>query len=152
MNLDEIKKLVRLVEKSDISEIEIEEDGKKIKITKPSELQPIPQVSYSPPPVPAIATPSPAPSPTVETPAESNKYRAVKSPIVGTFYRAPGEDSPPFVREGDMVEKGQTVCIIEAMKLMNEIESDVKGKIISILIDNASPVEYGEVLFRIEPV
>ncbi|NPA12631.1 MAG: acetyl-CoA carboxylase biotin carboxyl carrier protein [Aquificae bacterium] len=83
---------------------------------------------------------------------ESNKYHVIKSPLVGTFYRAPSPGAPPFVEEGDTVSKGQVLCIIEALKVMNEIESDVNGRIVKILVENGQPVEYGQELFYIEPL
>ncbi|WP_457641223.1 acetyl-CoA carboxylase biotin carboxyl carrier protein [Persephonella sp.] len=88
----------------------------------------------------------------VETKQEVQKYHVIKSPLVGTFYRAPSPGAPPFVEEGDMVSKGQVLCIIEALKVMNEIESDVNGKVVKILVENGQPVEYGQELFYIEPV
>ena len=84
--------------------------------------------------------------------AESQKYHVIKSPLVGTFYRAPSPGAPPFVEEGDMVSKGQVLCIIEALKVMNEIESDINGRVVKILVENGQPVEYGQELFYIEPV
>ncbi|SNZ03062.1 acetyl-CoA carboxylase biotin carboxyl carrier protein [Persephonella hydrogeniphila] len=83
---------------------------------------------------------------------ESQKYHVIKSPLVGTFYRAPSPGAPPFVEEGDTVSKGQVLCIIEALKVMNEIESDINGKVVKILVENGQPVEYGQELFYIEPI
>jgi acetyl-CoA carboxylase biotin carboxyl carrier protein len=88
----------------------------------------------------------------VEKKDESKKYHVIKSPLVGTFYRAPSPGAPPFVEEGDIVSKGQVLCIIEALKVMNEIESDVDGKVVKILVENGEPVEYGQELFYIEPL
>ena len=93
----------------------------------------------------AAAAPAPAP-------AVNDKLRAITSPMVGTFYRAPAPDADPFLETGDTVELGQTVCIIEAMKLMNEIESELKGRVVQILVENAQPVEFGQKLFLVEPV
>jgi acetyl-CoA carboxylase biotin carboxyl carrier protein len=84
--------------------------------------------------------------------AEEKKYHVIKSPLVGTFYRAPSPGAPPFVEEGDIVSKGQVLCIIEALKVMNEIESDIDGKVVKILVENGEPVEYGQELFYIEPL
>lgn len=96
--------------------------------------------------------PTPAPTPKPEAPKEdTSRYVEVKAPIVGTFYRAPSPEAEPFVKEGDMVKKGQVLCIIEAMKLMNEIESEVSGVVRKILVSNGEPIEYGQVLFLIEP-
>lgn len=88
----------------------------------------------------------------VEKENKEEKYHVIKSPLVGTFYRAPSPGAPPFVEEGDTVSKGQVLCIIEALKVMNEIESDIDGKIIKILVENGQPVEYGQELFYIEPI
>lgn len=143
MELDEIKKLIRLVEKSRINELEVVEGSKKIKISKGGPVALPPPVGANPPASPQQAKPKP--------PVQKNdKYHSIKSPIVGTFYRSPGEDGAPFAREGETVGKGQTLCIVEAMKLMNEIESDVKGRIVQILPENGAPVEYGELLFKID--
>ncbi len=87
----------------------------------------------------------------IELEASGKKYHVIKSPLVGTFYRAPSPGAPPFVEEGDIVSKGQVLCIIEALKVMNEIESDVNGKVVKILVENGQPVEYGQELFYIEP-
>lgn len=84
--------------------------------------------------------------------AESSNLVAIRAPLVGTFYRAPSPDAPPYVKEGDIIEKGQVVCIIEAMKIMNEIESDVRGRVVKVLVENGKPVEYGQPLFLIEPM
>jgi len=156
MDLDELKKLIRLFEKSSISEIEIEEDNKKVKLSKFSGSVPSP-VEYA---IPAVSAPSQA-APAASTPAQGKapageeddgNYHSVKSPMVGTFYRSPSEDAEPFVKVGDMVSKGQTLCILEAMKLMNEIESDQKGKIVEIVLENGAVAEYGQALFKIEPM
>ena len=153
MNLDEIKKLLKLVEKSDIEELEIEEEGKRIKVTKGSGVvvaapaQQVVQLPATPAPAPAQAV---APAQPAAEEDDGNPH-AVKSPMVGTFYSAASPDSPPYVAVGDVVKKGQTLCIIEAMKLMNEIEADVSGKVVSICVENAEPVEYGAALFKIDP-
>ena len=144
MDLDELKKLIRLFEKSNISEIEIEEDNKKVKLSKFSGAVPSVPVSAAP------AAAAPAPSAPAAEEEDNGKYHTIKSPMVGTFYRSPSEDAEPFVKEGDIVNKGQTLCVLEAMKLMNEIESDTKGKIVQIVLENGSVAEYGQVLFKIE--
>jgi acetyl-CoA carboxylase biotin carboxyl carrier protein len=158
MDLNYIKKLVKLVAESGVDEIEIDEEGKKIRIAKH-------QVQTAPVPLrsPAIdlSVPSgtanepvgvvPAPPPAAPAAESSRKYHEVKSPIVGTFYRAPAPDASPFVQLGSVVEIGSVLCIVEAMKLMNEIESDVSGKIAKILAENGQPVEYDQVLFLVEP-
>jgi len=103
-------------------------------------------------PVPQTATPAaPADNKSAETPAASSNQVVIKSPMIGTFYRNPSPDKPPFINVGDKVTAGQTVCIIEAMKLFNEIESDVTGTVVKVLVDDASPVEYDQPLFIIEP-
>ncbi len=154
MDLDILKKLIKLVEKSRVNEIEIEEEGKRIRISKGTQAPA--------PPVPAnIPVPSSIPTPDTSTEAkksatqpaaDDSNLHFLKSELVGTFYRAPAEDAEPFVKEGDAIRKGQTLCVIEAMKIMNEIESDVNGRIIEITVENGTPVEYGEVLFKIEPL
>jgi len=155
MKLEEIKKLIKLVEKSKISKLEIEENDRKISITKSEGGAAIaPPMPFAPPapptapPAPVAEEAKPAKAPKEE---DAKQYHEVKSPMVGTFYQAPAEDAEPFVKVGDNVEKGQTLCIIEAMKLMNEIESDVQGEVIEILPENGVPIEYGEVLVKIDP-
>lgn len=148
MDLNEIKKLVRLVESSDIEELEIEEEEFLIRITKRSapvagSVQPV-QHSLIPQPV-AAATFPPDPA---SLPQASGAE--ITSPMVGTFYRSPSPDAPPFVKEGDTISTGQVLCIVEAMKLMNEIEAETSGKIVKILVENGQPVEFGQPMFIIE--
>lgn len=155
MDIALIKKIVRLVEESNISGLEIEENETKIKVTK-NLTAPV-QVA-APIVAPGLHIPAhteapvkpvdAAPAAVPEVPAAN--VHEVHSPIVGTFYRSPTPDADPFVRVGDMVTAGQVLCIIEAMKLMNEIESDISGKIVKILVDNGKPVEYNQPLFVIE--
>jgi len=161
MDLKEIKQLIKMVESSNINEIEIEEEGKKLRITKSFSSNGNVQILQAPPqqlamPQPAAA-PAPAPLPAAEVSAESAAPAAkkdniveVRSPMVGTFYRAPAPDADPYVEIGQTVAVGQTLCIVEAMKLMNEIESEVAGKVVDIMVENAQPVEYNQVLFLIE--
>ena len=162
MDLKEIRQLVKLVENAGIGELEIEEDGKKIKITKNSK-HTSEQVVMSNPQMLSYQQPATSPAShsdianigsATETVSsveeESAKYYEVHSPMVGTFYRAPSPDSDPYVEVGQQIGTGQTLCIIEAMKLMNELESDYSGKIAKILVENAQPVEYNQVLFLIE--
>ncbi|MBI5179403.1 MAG: acetyl-CoA carboxylase biotin carboxyl carrier protein [Nitrospinae bacterium] len=155
MDIEELKKLIKLVEKSEIREIELEEDGKKIRISKGeggSISIPMP-MHYAPAPQPHHVIPPAQIQSAVEAAvAEDDKSHHVKSPMVGTFYRASAEGAEPYAKEGDVVSKGQTLCIIEAMKLMNEIESDISGRVVKIMPENGSPVEYGETLFKIEPM
>ena len=151
MNLKELKELIELMNDNGLAELEIERDGMTIKLKKSSETGNIQSVAYSIPAIPAAAgraaVEAPAAAP---VPAVSN-CKDVKSPMVGTFYRAPSPEAAPFVEIGQTVEVGQVVCIVEAMKLMNEIKSDVRGKVLEICVDNAEPVEFGQVLFRVDP-
>jgi acetyl-CoA carboxylase biotin carboxyl carrier protein len=152
MNLKELKELIDLfTSKNSIEELEIEKSGVRLKM-KRSLGQGSPAVASalalpaSTAPAPAAISPAPAPPP-----AEKEDLFYVKAPIVGTFYRSPNPASPPFVTVGDVVEKGTVLCIVEAMKLMNEIEAEVSGQITAVLIENGQPVEYGEKLFSIRP-
>ena len=177
MDLSQIRELLKIVADSGVAEVEIEEDDfrlvvrrmpAQVSLLSPPAMQvPVPQPMgypppayppqpvYAAPPPPAVpqapaspAAPAPA-TPTEEAPAPINGH-TIKAPIVGTFYSAPSPDSDPFVSVGDRVSVGDTLCIIEAMKLMNEIESEVAGTIKEILIDNSSPVEYDQPLFIVE--
>ncbi len=152
MDINLIKKLIRIVEKSEITEFSITDGETKIKISKNHST--VQSVSTAPQ---QIAQPQPqakAEEPAKEAPAETSggdeKLHEVRSPIVGTFYRAPAPDADPYVQVGDSVQPGTVLCIVEAMKLMNEIESDVSGKIVKILVENATPVEYNQPLFLIK--
>jgi acetyl-CoA carboxylase biotin carboxyl carrier protein len=157
MDIKQIQELVKLINKTSIGEITIEEDGTRITIKQkkdPSQKiysQGAPG-GYS---APAAAAPAPAaPAPVAATPAAAPKADnlvTIKSPMIGTFYRQAGPDKPIFVNVGDEVTPGKTVCIIEAMKLFNEIESEVKGKIVKVLVEDASPVEYDQPLFLVDP-
>ncbi len=153
MDLNLIRKLVRIVDTSGITDLEIEEDGIKIKVAKKnknSQSTVLPQTVIQT--EPAVST---SPSATAEkTPVEiipSENLHEIKSPIVGTFYRAPAPDADAYIQVGDSVSSGTVLCIIEAMKLMNEIECDVSGKVVKILVENGQPVEYNQPLFLIEP-
>jgi len=156
MNYADVRKLVKLVESSNIQELEIEEEGSRIRVSKgygdDVVVQAAPQTiqmaapAAAPAPAPAAA-PSPAEAPVAEA---GKKYHEIKSPMVGTFYGAPAPDADPFAKVGMTVSVGQTLCIVEAMKLMNEIESDAAGKVVSIDIENATPVEFGQVLIKID--
>jgi acetyl-CoA carboxylase biotin carboxyl carrier protein len=150
MDLRKLKKLIDLVQESGIAELEVTEGEERVKIVRSGRGAPEPGpvvASFAPPPSPAAAAASAAPA--AEAPAAPEGH-AVKSPMVGTFYRASAPDAKPFVEVGDTVKAGQTVCIIEAMKLMNEIECDKDGVVKAILAENGQPVEYGEPLFVIE--
>lgn len=146
MDLNEIKELLDILKDTDITELSIEKEGIKIKVRRerlvgPFEIQQTQRLTETP------KTPLP-----VQSEEETKRLITVTAPIVGTFYRSPSPDAPPFVEVGTRVKKGQTLCIIEAMKLMNEIESEVEGIVVRILVENGQPVEYGEPLFLIEPV
>ena len=158
MDIQIIRKLIKIVTESQIAELEIEEESMRVRITRTFE-QDVQALA-----APAVAHVAPAPAaPAAETQQETSpkgtaaesassaKGHEVRSPIVGTFYRASSPDADPYVQVGDIVSAGQTICIIEAMKIMNEIEADASGKITQILVDNAMPVEYNQPLFVIEP-
>ena len=153
MDLRKLKKLIDLVQESGIAEIEITEGEEKVRIVRGGvvveETQPAARPPVSPPAAiaPAVAPVSGA---TAEAPPAAVAGHVVKSPMVGTFYRSPSPDAKPFVQVGDTVKAGQTICIIEAMKLMNEIEADADGVVKAILVENGQPVEYGEALLVIE--
>jgi acetyl-CoA carboxylase biotin carboxyl carrier protein len=156
MDLNLIKKLIKILENSQLTDLEIEEGGTRIKLAKnfPS-VQASPNIVSYVQQQPAIAQQEPV---KVETKAKDSseddlsKLHTIKSPIVGTFYRAPAPDADPYVQIGDTVSIGTVLCIVEAMKLMNEIESDVNGKIVKILVENGKPVEYNQPLFLIQPL
>lgn len=155
MNEDEIRRLVKIVEESGIAGLEVSRWGRKVKISKyPGQAPPapMPQVQI-PAPMPAPVTPLPpaaAPAAAAPTPAASKNLVEIKSPMVGTFYRAPAPDADPYAQVGSAISKGQVLCIIEAMKLMNEIEADFSCRIVEVLVDNGQPVEYNQPLFRVE--
>ena len=154
MNNEEIKDLIKLVSKLGLGKVEIEKDGFKINIKGPNM---VPSGVYMAPPVAAPITnntPSPAPvasEPVVSTPTESSSTITIKSSMIGTFYRSSGPDKAPFVEVGSEIKKGDKICIIEAMKLFNEIEAEISGKIVKVLVDDASPVEFDQPLFVVEP-
>jgi acetyl-CoA carboxylase biotin carboxyl carrier protein len=147
--LDELRQLIRLVQKTGIGELEVSSGGRTVRIAAlPTGVT----ATVAPPAREApVTAPAPAPAPPRETASEESRLPAITSPMVGTFYRAPAPEADPYVEVGSAVDVGQTVCIVEAMKLMNEIESEVKGRIARILVENAQPVEYGQKLFLIEP-
>lgn len=144
MELDELKELLELLKETDITEIQIEKEGMKLKIKREKILSSLE--------IPVRKQTAITEKAVIETEEEAQRLVTVTSPIVGTFYRAPSPDSNPFVEVGSKVTKGQVLCIIEAMKLMNEIESEVDGIVVKILVENGQPVEYGEPLFLIEPI
>ena len=163
MDFKQIQELIKLINKSNIGEVTIEEKG--FRITVKQKEEPVQHVIATAPvqSVPAaqpVAPPAPAPQPAASAQPEKPKaaeaqaadnYVTIKSPMIGTFYRGSAPDKPPFVNVGDDIDHGKVVCIIEAMKLFNEIESEVKGTIIKVLVEDASPVEYDQPLFLVEP-
>ena len=143
MELEDLKELIELLKDTDITELQVEKEGTKVKIKREKIF---------------TSLEMPVHKPTVfqdkivaETEEETRRLATITSPIVGTFYRSPSPEAQPFVEVGTSVNKGQVLCIVEAMKLMNEIESDVDGIVVKILVENGQPVEYGEPLFLIEP-
>ena len=148
MDLRKLKKLIDLVQESGIGEIEITEGEEKVRICRQSAGAPQVLMAATPMQMPMAA--AAAAPPAAEAKPEEPAGHQLKSPMVGTFYRAPSPGAPPFVEVGQSVSKGQTLCIIEAMKLLNEIESDVAGTIKAVLEENGQPVEYGQPLFLIE--
>lgn len=153
MKIEEIRELIKVVTETGVAELEVQRGEDRVRIvraTAPSQQHIV---------VPAVTAPASAEHPSAapaapkepEVPELDPNLVAVKSPIVGTFYEAPAPDAPPFVQVGDRVQVGQVLCIIESMKLMNEIEAEVAGTIVSKLVSNAQPVEYGETLFTIRP-
>lgn len=178
MKLSEIQELIKFVSKSGVSEVEIEDKDFKINIKTPpfkrgkqvhnqqvepqqvvAQMIPAPQMAM-PQQMPAAApqAPAPAPAPVEQSNTaekkeveEEKNYIEIKSPMIGTFYRKPSPDKAEFAKVGDTIKEGDTVCVIEAMKLFNEIESEVSGKIVKVLVDDSTPVEYDQPLFLVEP-
>jgi acetyl-CoA carboxylase biotin carboxyl carrier protein len=153
VDLKYIKELVKLIDNTSVTEIEIEKDETKLRIAKNNEVQIVSQQPVMSTPMPAApipaATEAAAPQ-TTDTPEPAGNYEEIKSPMVGTYYAAPSPDADPFVKVGDSISEGQTLCIIEAMKLMNEIKAEKSGKISKILVSNGDPVEFNQALFHIE--
>jgi len=167
MNFKEISDLIKLINKTNLSEFKLK-DGEfemtirtdeyhKMKaapatqqvISVPAAMPPAYAASAPPAPAPVAETAAPAPAPAEKV--ESNNYIEVKSPIVGTFYRSSSPEKPPYVKVGDTIEVGSVVCIVEAMKLFNEIESEISGKVVKVLLEDSSPVEYDQPLFLVDP-
>jgi acetyl-CoA carboxylase biotin carboxyl carrier protein len=155
IGLAEIRRLIRLVQRTGIGELEISSSGRTVRISASAG-----HAAGGPAPAattlavaggPAVAMATPPAAGTAAAPPTEH-LMSITSPMVGTFYRAPAPDADPYVERGDIIEVGQTVCIVEAMKLMNEIESEVRGRVVRILVDNAHPVEFGQKLFEVEPV
>ncbi len=164
LDLKQIKLIVDLMKRSDLTEFEVEEEGFKIKIKRNSgEIQMVPNPGYSAHPFPSngpfeqpkatVATPSAATlgaAPSAEAPGDETGYTYVKSPMVGTFYRSPSPENPAFVEVNSKVDEKSVVCIIEAMKIMNEIQAEVKGTVVELLVENGQPVEYGQRIFKVK--
>jgi len=163
MEFKQIQELIKAINKSNISELSVEEGDFKITIKQAQTIsetqfvavqapmqQMLPQAAPAPQALPAAAPAAPAAAPT-PSPAANDKLITIKSPMIGTFYRSPSPDKPAFVNVGDDIKQGDVLCIVEAMKLFNEIESEVSGKIVKVLIDDTSPVEYDQPLFLVEP-
>jgi acetyl-CoA carboxylase biotin carboxyl carrier protein len=162
LDISDLKEILRILEEQDITEFELEQDGVKLRVCRASSAAGVVAAAVPSAPAPAPAAGAPAnpaavptppaaaalPAPLAELPANGT---VVKSPIVGTFYRAPDPNSPPFVNEGDRVKVGQVLCIIEAMKLMNEIEAEVAGEVVKIHPENGQAVQYGDPLFTVRP-
>src|SRR5690606_8464245 len=149
LNLEQIKQLIDMLSDTDVVEFELETPEFKVKI-KQGVPQAVPPAQAAPVLAPAQAAPAPNAAPAPAQAPQADNLVQVTAPMVGTFYRAPAPDAEPYVKVGDIVEVGQPLCIIEAMKLMNEIESETRGRIKEILVENAQPVEYGQPLFIIE--
>jgi acetyl-CoA carboxylase biotin carboxyl carrier protein len=156
VDLAEIRRLIQLVKRTQIGELEVSEGGRTVRIST------WPQHGPPAPALPAISVPAanappaslpggPAAAPAGQPATNDDRRVKIVSPMVGTFYRAPAPDAEPYVEVGRHVDVGQTVCIIEAMKLMNEIESEVRGRVAQVLVENGQPVEYGQALFLIDP-
>jgi len=157
MDIKQIQELIKLINKSNIGEVTIEKEDFRITIKQKKDAAPVyaaaPMMQHSLPqsvPLPPAAAATEAPKKPSESPKAEN-YLTIKSPMIGTFYRQAGPGKPVFASVGDSIEKGQVVCIIEAMKLFNEIESEVSGKIVKVLVEDASPVEFDQPLFLVEP-
>lgn len=162
MNLKEVEELIRFVSKANVTEVELETKDVKLiiktakgqteyRVEAPMTVAPAPMA------VASAAAPQPKQAPAPEAPkaetkgGDESKYVAIKSPMIGTFYRSSGPDKPAFVNVGDKIEKGKVICIIEAMKLFNEIESEVSGTVVKVVANDASPVEYDQVLLLVDP-
>ena len=155
IDLAEIRELIAIVNQSNVTELVIESEDFKLAIRKSEGSTPVATIvpGATPQEIPVAATPSmpTAPVAPTEAPPEENHLLEVKAPMVGTFYRAPSPEASPFVQLNDRIGQNQTVCIIEAMKLMNEIEAEVSGRVVEICVKNGEPVEFGQILMRVDP-
>jgi len=146
VDLSDLKEILRILEEQDITEFELEQDGVKLRVCRKSAHAPASAGAPAAAPAPLATAAAEAPAADVEADGT-----VVRSPIVGTFYRSPDPNSPPFVSVGDRVKVGQVLCIIEAMKLMNEIEAEFAGEVVKIHVENGQPVQYGDALFTVRP-
>jgi acetyl-CoA carboxylase biotin carboxyl carrier protein len=159
MDIKDIQNLIRFVAKSGATEVELETGDIKIKIKTSGQegeaqatyVVPAPAPVAAPAPAAAPVAPAPAAAPAAESASDESRLITIKSPMIGTFYRRPGPDKPNFLNVGDTVKVGQVVCIIEAMKLFNEIESEISGTVVKMLVEDSTPVEYDQPLFLIDP-
>ncbi len=154
MDIKQIQDLIKFVQKSGVNEVSIEEND--FKITIKTNQAPTVVTASIPAAVPLAAAPAPVAAAPVAAAApavsESDNYITIKSPMIGTFYRSASPDKPSFVNVGDEIKAGQVLCVVEAMKLFNEIEAEISGRIVKVLVDNASPIEFDQPLFVVEPV
>ena len=151
MKAKEIRDLIDFISQSGLEEVNIETEEFKIKVKRNADVPASTVVAAAPIPVAAPIAPAPAVTAAAPAPSDDAKYLTIKAPMIGTFYRSANPESDSFVQIGDKVSAGQTVCIIEAMKLFNEIESEISGTIVKVLVDNASPIEYDQPLFLVDP-
>jgi len=154
-NIDEINRLLKAVKSSGVSELKLEKGNFKVTIRQGGQVVQVQQAAapqqVMAAPAQAVPAPAAAPAAAEAAPAADDNLVTIKSPMIGTFYRSSTPDKPPFKNVGDSVNEGDVICIVEAMKLFNEIESEVSGKIVKVLVDDASPVEYDQPLFLVEP-
>lgn len=151
MDFDTLRQLITLLEESSLAEIEVEEGGFRARLKKPGEVVQMHAPLAAPTPVPELAPAAPAPA-TPDTAAPEDTLVTIDSPMVGVFYASPAPGESAYVRTGDIVEEGQTVCIVEAMKLMNEVSAKYRARIERVLVENGEPVEFGQALFAVTPM
>lgn len=164
IDLEFLERLIHAIDESSLDSIEIERGGTRVRLSKTAPAATVAAVAHAPAPAPAApaaAAPSGPPASgssggsgtaaEAPAPAASSNLKDITSPMVGTFYRAPAPDAPPYVEKGKRIGVGDTLCIIEAMKLMNELEAEIDGTVVEVLVENGQPVEYGQVLFRVDP-
>ncbi len=149
MNIKQIRELVEIMNDNSLGEVEVEQEGMKIRLLKEG----VSAVGHVVAPVMSAAMPVPAAqSAPAEAPAAQSNLKEVKSPMVGTFYKSPAPDAAPYAQVGDVIKQGDVLCIVEAMKLMNEVKAEFGGKVVEVCLENADPVEFGQVLYKIEPM